>query len=71
MSQAASSPNAFVAVRIPSANIRRKMESVQEALLAKDGSLKSAIASTAENHITLMVLRLNHEDSADIEKYKD
>ena len=63
------SPNAFVAVRIPSVDIRRKIEEVQEALLAQDKRLKPTFVSSAKNHITLMVMRLNHEASTDIEKY--
>lgn len=62
-------PNAFVSVRIPSSEIRGKLEEIQTAMLAKDNRLKRTFVPLPKNHITLMVLRLNHEDSADIEKY--
>ena len=60
-------PNAFVAVRIPSANIATKVKEVQETLLAKDKRLQSTFVPAGKNHITLMVMRLN--DPEEIEKY--
>ena len=60
-------PNAFVAVKIPSTEIRCKIDWLQGALVAKDCGLQQAIVSTARNHVTLMVMRL--DSTADIEKY--
>ena len=62
-------PNAFVAVRIASPDIRAKVEQVQEGLLAKDERLKATLVTPTRNHITLMVTRLNHKDTEEIEKY--
>lgn len=63
-------PNAFVALRIPSPDIRAKVEEVQEALLAKDVRLKATFVSPAKNHITLIVLRIDHTVTEEIEKYE-
>ena len=53
-------PNAFVAVRIPSPDIRTKVEEVQRALLVKHESLESTFDPAARNHITVLVLQLNN-----------
>ena len=52
--------NAFVAVRIPSPDIRAKVEEVQEAISAKDGRLDSFHDPSVRNHITLILLELNN-----------
>ena len=61
-------PNAFVAVRIPSPGIRDKLEEVQGALLAKDKSLEAVFVPAAKNHLTLVVMRLDHQVPEEIEK---
>ena len=63
-------PNAFVALRIPSPDIRAKVEEIQGVLLAKDERLKSTFVSPAKNHITLMVLRIDQTAMEEIEKYE-
>ena len=53
--------NAFVAVRIPSADIRAKVKEVQEAISAKDRKLDSFHEPPAKNHITLILLQLDND----------
>ncbi len=59
-------PNAFVAVRIPSVQIRKGLESVQGAVVSFDRRLKDSLTSLDKLHLTLLVLRLGDND--DIEK---
>ena len=60
-------PNAFVGVRIPSDEIRAKIEEVQQMLLTKDQRLQPTFVATGKNHITLMVMRLDGQE--EIERY--
>lgn len=62
------SPNAFVAVRIPSPDIKAKLEEIQQALIEKDKRLEATLVSPAKNHITLMVMKLDKESPEEIEK---
>ena len=55
-------PNAFVSVRIPSAEIRGKMKEIQDAMLEKEKKVKSTLVSLDKLHITLMVLRIDGEE---------
>ena len=61
-------PNAFVSLRVPSTDIRAKVEEIQGALLAKDERLKPTFVSPTKNHITLMVLWIDHMATEEIEK---
>lgn len=55
-------PNAFVSIRIPSSQIRSKLEEIQQAMVEFEPSLKSSMVSLDKLHVTLMVLKLNQED---------
>ena len=59
-------PNAFVSVRIPSAEIRDKLEEIQEAIVARDNKLQSTLVSLDKLHLTLFVIRL--ESEAEVER---
>lgn len=56
------SPNAFVSVRIPSAEIRTKLGEVQQAMVAHDKMLQFTLVSLDKLHLTLFVLRLDSEE---------
>ena len=56
------SPNAFVSIRIPSAEIRDKLGEIQRAMVAYDKTLQSTLVSLDTLHLTLFVLRLDSED---------
>lgn len=55
-------PNAFVSVRIPSAEIRTKLGEVQQAMVAHDKMLQFTLVSLDKLHLTLFVLRLDSEE---------
>ena len=57
-----SSPNAFVSIRIPSAEIRDKLGEIQRAMVAYDKTLQSTLVSLDRLHLTLFVLRLDSEE---------
>ena len=57
-----SSPNAFVSIRIPSAEIRDKLGKIQRAMVAYDKTLQSTLVSLDKLHLTLFVLRLDSEE---------
>lgn len=59
-------PNAFVSVRIPSAEIRDKLQEIQEAIVARDNKLQSTLVSLDKLHLTLFVIRL--ESEAEVER---
>ena len=59
-------PNAFVSVRIPSAEIRDKLGEIQEAMVAHDKKLQSTLVSLDRLHLTLFVIRL--EGEAEVER---
>ena len=56
-------PNAFVSVRIPSAEIRGKMKEIQDAMLEKEKKVKSTFVSLNKLHITLMVLKVDGNET--------
>ena len=51
-------PDAFVAIRIPSPQIRSSLESIQSSMTAAESRLGAAMVSLDKLHLTLMVLRL-------------
>ena len=51
-------PNAFVAIRVPSQQIRERLEGVQEEMVRAEPLLESSMVSLSKLHLTLMVLRL-------------
>ena len=53
----------FVSIRIPSPDIHAKVKAVQDAMSAKDGTLRSFHEPTEKNHITVIVLRRLNSDS--------
>ena len=55
-------PNAFVSIRIPSAEIRTKLGEIQQAMVAHDKTLQSTLVSLDRLHLTLFVLRLDSEE---------
>ena len=55
-------PNAFVSIRIPSAEIRDKLGEIQRAMVAYDKTLQSTLVSLDRLHLTLFVLRLDSEE---------
>ena len=56
------SPNAFIAVRIPSPRIRSGLEAVQKGMLEKEKMIRSTLTSLKKLHITLSVIRLEKGD---------
>ena len=56
-------PNSFIAVRIPSAEIRGKIKLIQDAMLERQKKVKSTFVSLDKLHITLMVLRVDDEET--------
>ena len=56
-------PNAFVSIRIPSVEIRRKLQEVQDGMLARERRMKSNLVPLEKLHITLMVLRLEEGEA--------
>ena len=59
-------PNAFVAVRVPSRHIREGLAAVQSGMVEKEKAVQSALTSLDKLHITLSVIRL---EDGDEEKY--
>ncbi len=55
-------PNAFVAIRIPSLQIKEGLEKVQESVVKFDRRLKGALTSLNKLHLTLLVLTLKDND---------
>ena len=55
-------PNAFVSIRIPSAEIRDKLGEIQRAMVAYDKTLQSTLVSLDKLHLTLIILRLDSEE---------
>lgn len=56
------SPNAFIAVRIPSSHIRSGLDAVQKGMLEKEKLIRSTLTSLKKLHITLSVIRLEKGD---------
>ena len=55
-------PNAFVAVRISSENIRSSLDAVQKEMVRKEQALRYTLISLDKLHITLSVVRLEKQD---------
>lgn len=55
-------PDAFVAIRISSPQIRSSLERVQSSMTAVESRLGAAMVSLDKLHLTLMVLRLGEEE---------
>ena len=55
-------PNAFVAVRVPSRHIREGLATVQSGMVEKEKAVQSALTSLDKLHITLSVIRLEDGD---------
>ena len=55
-------PNAFVAVRVPSRHIREGLAAVQSGMVEKEKAVQSALTSLDKLHITLSVIRLEDGD---------
>ena len=60
-------PNSFVAMRIPSVEIRDGLKSVQHSLMKFDRDMKHVITSLDKLHLTLLVLKL--ADDSEVERY--
>ena len=55
-------PDAFVAIRISSPQIRSSLERIQSSMTAVESRLGAAMVSLDKLHLTLMVLRLGEEE---------
>lgn len=55
-------PDAFVAIRISSPQIRSSLERIQSSITAAESRLSAAMVSLDKLHLTLMVLRLGEEE---------
>ena len=53
----------FISIRIPSPDIHAKVKAVQDAMSAKDGTLRRFHEPTEKNHITVMLLQRLNSDS--------
>ena len=59
-------PNSFVAMRIPSVEIRDGLKGVQDALVRCDRNMKHVLTSLDKLHLTMLVLKLT--DESEIER---
>lgn len=54
MAQGTSKPNYFLAIQITVEEIKRNVRAVQEAVVARDGSLSSTMEAIETLHLTLV-----------------
>ena len=58
-------PNAFVAVRISSAEIHSKLKEVQDGMVAANERLAKVLVPIEKSHITLIILRLDGDEAVE------